>query len=145
MGHKPGAPLINRLLDKVEVRDTGYETPCWLYQGAKTLGYGRIQLTCSRTLAMAHRVAYELFVGPIPNGLDIDHLCRNPSCVNPTHLEPVTAKVNAERGERANRSHCPHGHPYDEANTYWRRTGGRGCRACRRVATRQSMARRRER
>src|SRR3974390_3113329 len=109
MGRKPGPPLIDRLLDKVEIRDTGHETPCWLFQGAKSVGgYGRIQLTCSRTLALAHRVAYELFVGPIPDGLEIDHLCRNPACVNPTHLEPVTEKVNAESGERATPTHCPH-------------------------------------
>lgn len=85
-----------------------------------------------------HRVSYEWFVGPIPEGLTIDHLCRNRKCVNPEHLEAVTHKVNVLRGTapsalHAVKTHCPRGHAYDEANTFWNRDGTRrGCRQCRR-------------
>jgi HNH endonuclease len=139
-------PLAERLMEKVEVRPAGYATPCWMWIGAMDAhdGYARIWVSSLRRAAQAHRVSYEVHVGPIPGGLELDHLCRNRSCVNPGHLEPVTGKVNAERGERANRSHCPHGHAYDEANTYRRPNGGRGCRACRREAQRQYERRKRE-
>lgn len=86
---------------------------------------------------MAHRRSYQLFVGPIPQGLVIDHLCRNRWCVNPAHLEPVTHRVNLLRGDtqtrrHAEQTHCVHGHPFDAANTYrWR--GSRVCRTCRRL------------
>ena len=88
----------------------------------------------------AHRWAYEYFVGPIPQDLVIDHLCRNTSCVNPNHLEPVTNKENVLRGEgfaarNAKLTHCPQGHPYDEKNTRWKRVDSvnaqhRQCRQC---------------
>ncbi|MCA1572428.1 MAG: HNH endonuclease [Chloroflexi bacterium] len=87
----------------------------------------------SRRSVLAHRWSYETFVGPIPEALALDHLCRNRSCVNPEHLEPVTAGENIRRGETGllNRSKtcCPAGHEYDAENTYiWR--GGRRCRRC---------------
>ena len=100
---------------------------CWIWLGAKTKGgYGHTVATT------AHRRAYEELVGPIPEGLDLDHLCRVRACVNPAHLEPVTRKVNVNRGEKANRTHCPKGHPYDALNTYYRTSGARVCRACQR-------------
>jgi hypothetical protein len=90
---------------------------------------------------MAHRIAYELLVGPISEGMQLDHLCRNPSCVNPTHLEPVTSQENIIR-ERAARGQCPKGHPYDDANTsVW--GGRRYCRTCRNDARCLGMRRRR--
>ena len=110
---------------------------CWTWLGPKDRkGYGRC-----RNQAV-HRIAYELLVGPIPAGLHIDHLCRNPACCNPTHLEPVTLVENARRGNgysalNARKTHCKYGHPYDEANTYRRGGGGRRCRKC---ASRDSMA-----
>ena len=79
----------------------------------------------------AYRLSYEHHVGPIPDGLTIDHLCRNPICVNPEHLEPVTRSENARRqwiGKQ--KTHCPAGHLYDEGNTYIDKKGGRRCRTC---------------
>lgn len=87
----------------------------------------------------AARVAYETFVGPIPDALVIDHLCRVRACVNPEHLEPVTVQVNTARGlgpitaalRHSMRTHCPHGHEYSEKNTYRHPNGARVCRMCR--------------
>lgn len=90
-------------------------------------------------MAKAHRVAFELIRGCIPNGLVLDHLCRNRGCVNPDHLEPVTFRENIMRGvgytaQQARKTHCRHGHEFTVENTYvWR--GGRICRTCRRIQT----------
>ena len=86
-------------------------------------------------MAGAHRVAYELLIGPIPAGLELDHLCRNRLCVNPAHLEPVTRQTNQHRGASVSgisvrATHCPEGHPYDADNTYVRPNGHRVCREC---------------
>lgn len=79
---------------------------------------------------LAHRWSYEFHVGPIPEGLDLDHLCRNRGCVNPDHLEPVTREENIRRAF-ATVTHCPSGHPYSDENTYVRPgTVHRKCRAC---------------
>lgn len=115
---------------------------CWLWLGCTDpKGYGHFRLNGS--ICKAHRVAYELFVGPIPFGLQLDHLCRVKGCVNPAHLEAVTNSENQRRtrGRRplwglaaieAKRTHCPQGHPYSESNTYrWRRQ--RRCRECNRL------------
>lgn len=109
---------------------------CWPWTGGlDRRGYCnfRIAHDVSRK---GHRIAYEALVGPIPSGLELDHLCRNPSCVNPAHLEPVTHRENVIRGRsisaiRAAQVACVHGHPFDEANTSFRRdNGGRRCRTC---------------
>lgn len=122
-------PLGERFYAKV---DKGGQ--CWLWTGAiNGHGYGHIKI--AGRMQYAHRVAYELEVGPIPDGLVLDHLCRNRSCVNPDHLEPVPHRANVLRGEGATASHarqesCKRGHPFDAANTYaW--NGRRICRACR--------------
>lgn len=82
------------------VEDRGYETPCWIWQGAKnSQGYG--YLTIRYKQWRAHRWVYEQRVGPIAAGLDLDHLCRQPDCVNPEHLEPVTEAENTRRGNTA--------------------------------------------
>jgi hypothetical protein len=112
---------------------------CWLWLiGKSTAGYGVFRLPDRQVLA--HRFAYELLVGPIPDGMTLDHLCRVRHCVNPTHLEPATRGENTLRGETvtaANRAktHCPQGHPYEQ--TY----GQRICRKCRRKANREYMRR----
>jgi hypothetical protein len=113
------------------VEPTGF---CWLYKGGQTRGgYGNYENH------RAHRLAYELLVGSIPEGLQLDHLCRVRLCVNPDHLEPVTP---AEHARRSHWGACRRGHPYTEANTYWTR-GSRNCRACRALALRRMRARRR--
>lgn len=82
----------------------------------------------------AHRISYELYVGPIPDGLQIDHLCRNRKCVNPKHIEAVTKRENLVRGltvaARAKNTHCIRGHAFDGLNTRIRTNGTRSCRAC---------------
>ena len=120
-----------RFWTKVEFTDT-----CWLWTAARTSrGYGEFHH--ANRIRVAHRWAYEFCVGPIPEGLTLDHLCRVRHCVLSDHLEPVTNRVNLLRGEgftaqQARQTHCKHGHPFDEANTYrWR--GHRACRTCQRI------------
>jgi HNH endonuclease len=109
--------------------------PCWVWTKTTYLKYGRFWF-CGRSV-LAYKLAYELTVGPVPKGLVLDHLCRNTLCVNPIHLEPVTQRVNLLRGDTiiaaaAAKTHCKHGHPFDEANTYIRPgNGARQCRQCR--------------
>lgn len=125
--------LEDRFLDKVELADD-----CWFWQAATDRdGYGWFKVHGRMTYA--HRFSYEYFIGPIPDGLVIDHLCRNPSCVNPDHMEPVTNRVNIFRGDtpaRRNKekTHCIHGHPFTPENTAITRKGERVCRTCSRAA-----------
>jgi hypothetical protein len=116
-------------------------TGCWNWTGlSHKNGYGVI--FANRRTTGAHRFSYELHVGPIPAGLTIDHLCVNPPCVNPAHLEPVTGSENVRRRhERAARTSCVNGHPFDESNTYIRTTGHRSCRACARETQRRYRTR----
>lgn len=132
-----GAGLRERIERSVRVDDGG----CWRWQLRKDRdGYGRLAvLGCSTNLA--HRLAYMAWIGEIPVGLDVDHLCRVRDCVNPAHLEAVTRKVNlarippesvVHRGQSA-KTHCPLGHPYDELNTRINRKGHRLCKTCART------------
>lgn len=117
---------------------------CWEWTGTKSPnGYGTFKIRNTDPL-YAHRISYEAIVGPIPDGLHIDHLCRNRGCVNPAHMEPVTSKVNNLRGEsiaakNARKTHCHRGHEFTPENT-WLRVGKRGpcreCRTCARAAKR---------
>lgn len=88
-------PLEERFWEKVEkMAPDG----CWFWLASTRNGYGQIGQWSKGTIDYAHRVAYEMLVGPIPAGLVLDHICRNPSCVNPAHLEPVTQAENLRRG-----------------------------------------------
>lgn len=95
------APIAIRLWRRVEERESG----CWEWTGALSSGYGRIHHSPGR-LVYTHRLAYELLVGPIPEGMDLDHLCRNTKCCNVAHLEPVTRQVNLLRGETLTAAHA---------------------------------------
>lgn len=119
-----------RFWAKVEKTET-----CWLWTGAtSSWGYGNFYV--DGKYLKAHRWAYENFVGPIPEGLDLDHLCRVRHCVRPTHLEPATRRENLKRGEvpwgawQLARTHCPQGHPYSGENLYTYPDGRRACRTC---------------
>ena len=94
---------------------------CWQWLGTKSDGYGRFSIGSKRIYA--HRFAYELLIGPIPDGLTLDHLCRNRACVKPQHVEPVPMRTNILRGNgrsarNAVKAHCPQGHPYSGSNLY---------------------------
>jgi hypothetical protein len=122
--------LKNRFVLRFTVRESG----CWEWLGRPDKdGYGIFYVDGKNK--KAHRVSYELFRGPIPKGLTIDHLCMNRRCVNPLHLEVVTLKANILRGtspsaRNAKKKSCPQGHPFDEENTYTSPAGGRHCRSC---------------
>lgn len=109
---------------------------CWLWTGGKgSKGYG--SFWAKDRLVKAHRFAYELLVGTIPVGFQLDHLCRNRACVRAEHLEVVTNKQNALRGisfsaTNARLTVCKRGHPFDLFNTYFNPKGGRYCRQCNR-------------
>lgn len=129
---RPAAERFWSMVEKTEA--------CWLWMGAKQPeGYGRFGAGKGRS-PLAHRYAYEQLVGPIPDGLTIDHLCRNTSCVNPAHLEPVSREENAYRGNRnVAKTHCDHGHEFTPANIYVppKRPQVRECRTCRAESSRR--------
>jgi len=116
--------------------------PCWLWTASKSRnGYGHFSV--AGRLRPAHAVSYEEEHGPVPEGMELDHLCRTPLCVLSAHLEPVTHRENILRGvslsaQYARMTHCIHGHAFDLLNTYIDRHGKRRCRAC----ARQYQARR---
>lgn len=115
---------------------------CWEWTACRDRrGYGQIKLSSHGT-RIAHRIAWEMLVGPIPAGMVMDHLCRNHGCVNPDHLEPVTNAENTRRGfagavnaaRLALITHCPQGHEYTPSNVYIfpSRPGKRRCLTCKR-------------
>lgn len=137
-------PQEERILARFE-RGAG----CWEWDrispGSK--GYGVVRYEGRQQ--QAHRAVYQILVGPIPEGLTLDHLCRNRACVRPDHLEPVTMGTNILRGEtlaarNAAKTHCPHGHEYTPGNTcIGKLQGGRfTCRKCRACQRERNAARR---
>ena len=131
---------------------------CWLWTAYRNAqGYGHFRV--GQKIEKAHRVAYELLVGPIADSLELDHLCRTPACVRPAHLEPVTKAENLRRVppevldqarlksnavlSRADATHCIHGHEYTEANVVYHR-GKRKCRECSRLWSKAKRERQRQ-
>lgn len=129
------ATLEERFWAKVDRRG---DDECWPWMAAlDSGGYGHFS---SPRSTKAHRYSYELLVGQIPDGLTIDHLCRNPPCVNPAHMEPVTMRENSLRGNgwsgrNARKTHCVHGHEFTAENTRISPDGlgRRICRECERL------------
>jgi hypothetical protein len=150
-----GYPLTLRERLLLHARLTG--GGCWTWLGALDAdGYGKYVLPRDghwkqRRYLRPHRLAYEEFVGPIPEGLTLDHRCRNRACINPSHLEPVPSVENVMRGEgagakNARKTHCKSGHPLAGDNlvlTTYRGRAWRACRTCRRRWSREAQARRR--
>lgn len=144
-------PLATRLLERTEIDQ---ETGCWLWQGyVQRNGYGYMSGPKKGTRLGVHRVAHEEFIGPIPAGFQVDHLCHNANlatctevdqcthrrCVNPEHLEAVPARVNILRSGSASavnarRTECKHGHAFTLDNTRYDSHGRRVCRACSQAA-----------
>ena len=118
---------------------------CWIWIGSKFThsGYGRFKAQGRDTAA--HIFSWEIAHGPVPVGLELDHLCRNRICVNPGHLEPVTHRENELRGETImarnfNKTHCDHGHELSGRNLFIRRNGRRRCQECERIYQRKYKA-----
>lgn len=135
--------VLPRLVAALQEEDDG----CWNWRGHLTpAGYGYMQQNGKKI--PVHRLAYETFRGPIPDGLDLDHLCRNTRCIRPDHLEPVTRAENFKRGRdywrglNVDKDQCPRGHWYTPENTYVFR-GSRRCRVCHREQERERRNRRR--
>jgi HNH endonuclease len=122
---------------------------CWLWTGKTRSGYGRFMV--DGHYRSAHRVAYELLIGPIPDGAQLDHLCRNRACVNPGHLEPATARTNILRGTglaatESRQVYCVNGHHLygDNVIVIPSRPNARYCRECNRARGRAYQQRRRD-
>lgn len=142
-------PVLDRIADKFVIGDS-----CWEWTGAKTKGYGVFWILEKRRSVYATHVLWELIVGPVPEGRWLLHRCDNPGCVRPSHLFLGTQKDNmadcAKKGRnggakfQSSKTHCPHGHPYNEENTYHSPAGIRACRECKRAWDRTAWSRKKE-
>ena len=127
--------LTDKELKRLESKfDRTNDGSCWVWKGPTTIwGYARFWLR--RKGVYAHRLMYTLYRGPIPNGLILHHVCKNPSCVNPNHLTPISNKKNILWGNSPSavnfrKTHCKQGHEFTKNNTYIASDGERGCRKC---------------
>jgi hypothetical protein len=132
---RPPTPVRERLLARVQIDE---RTGCWLWTGVlHSTGYGQIGVPRGAGLPymtrFVHRIAYETFVGQIPKGLTVDHLCSVRRCLNPEHLEPVTQAENNRRSARLQKNVCANGHPYDGVDS----RGYRRCTICNRAKVRK--------
>ena len=161
--------IVRRYIrERISVQDCGHASACWLWTRCRRDGYGRLDL--AGRAHQAHRISYEAFVGTIPAGLEIDHLCCVTNCVNPDHLEPVTGQENLRRravrrglnfGKRrlppkaktgatpvrpgkGPRTHCKNGHEYSSDNTVIGKRGTRRCVTCHKAELARYARRRRE-
>jgi hypothetical protein len=128
---------VERFVRKVSITDG----ECIEWTGANNGRYGLFKATDRNQ--MAHRFSYVTFVGPLTDGLELDHLCRNKLCVNPDHLEEVTHSINVQRDRDFRCTHCPRGHEYVPETTYINPRGGKVCRICKRKKNLEYKARKR--
>lgn len=127
-------PILIRFWEKVSVTPNG----CWEWSASTNAENGYGMFWNGERTQVAHRFLYETIIGSVPVGFELDHLCRNKRCVNPTHLDIVTRSQNTARGlgpslareHQLAKTHCPQGHPYNTENTYVRPNGSRICRIC---------------
>lgn len=130
-------PVSKRFWSKVDRTES-----CWLWTASRSRrGYGYIKGDDDKNV-LAHRLSYEWASGPIPDGLEVDHLCRVTSCVNPAHLEAVTPLENARRRTNVG-TRCPKGHEYTQGNSMYDSRGYRLCRICRNAVSAAGKRRRR--
>lgn len=132
-------PAVDRVLRTVKKTKRG----CWI-PDRFIMRNGYTQVAVQGKMLMSHRVVYEALVGPIPDGMVLDHLCRNRACVNPKHCEPVSMRENNRRGltpagENARKTHCQNGHEFTPENTAVY-SGHRMCRICNREYQRRKYA-----
>lgn len=147
----PAKPTpMQRIRAKIVERPGLAGPPCWIYTGrdVSANGYHRVKVDGERV--MVHRWMWEQTYGPIAPGLEIDHLCRNPACCNPDHLEPVTPAVNKYRGFspwgiNKRKTHCKRGHEFTPENTKRVGKDGRSCRECIRIRQATYQAKRTQR
>jgi hypothetical protein len=124
------------------------DSGCWIWRGClNSAGYGHVWNPRTKKMALVHRLAFVLAGGMIPDGLELDHICRVRSCCNPAHLRAVTRRENllapgslSPSARAAAATHCPHGHPYSGDNLYIKPNGARGCRECHRIRDREYWA-----
>ncbi len=136
-------------IESIKARLVAGPNGCLVWPGGLASGYGNVGY--QGKYGGVHRILYEARFGPVPEGFELDHLCRNRACSNLDHLEVVTRRENVLRGIRpaafcAKQTHCKRGHPFDEANTYFYKSDGRrGCRICKRASNRLYKIRKKSR